>query len=128
MICVDTDVMIDILRRYTPAVAWLRSRGVEERAVPGLVAMELVQGCRNRTEQRRVERLMRPYRMYWPSHADGERAFQDYAMYHLRHTLGILDARMAEIAVGLGVALATCNDRHSRVVPALHTIQPYERP
>ena len=43
MICVDTDVMIDILRRYAPAVAWLRSRGAEELALPGLVAMELLQ-------------------------------------------------------------------------------------
>jgi predicted nucleic acid-binding protein len=90
MICVDTDVMIDILRRYTPAVAWLRSRGAEELALPGLVAMELLQGCRNRAEQRRVERIMRPYRMYWPSHADCERAFQDYATSHLRHALASL--------------------------------------
>jgi predicted nucleic acid-binding protein len=92
MICVDTDVMIDILRRYTPAVAWLRSRSAEDLALPGLMAMELLQGCRNRAEQRRVERLIRPYRVYWPSHANGERAFQDYAMYYLRHALGILDA------------------------------------
>jgi hypothetical protein len=34
MICVDTDVMIDILRRYTPAVAWLRSRSAEDLAWP----------------------------------------------------------------------------------------------
>lgn len=128
MICVDTDVMIDILRRYAPAMAWLRSRGTEELALPGLVAMELLQGCRNRAEQRCVERIMRPYRMYWPSHADCERAFQDYATYYLSHQLGILDARIAETAVRLGVALTTFNDRHYRVVPALHTLQPYERP
>jgi predicted nucleic acid-binding protein len=71
---------------------------------------------------------MRPYRVYWPAHADGERAFQDYATSHLRHALGILDALIAETAVGLGVALATFNDRHYRVVPALHTIRPYKRP
>jgi hypothetical protein len=34
---------------------------------------------------------------------------------------------IAETAVGLGVALATFNDRHYRVVSTLHTIQPYER-
>jgi predicted nucleic acid-binding protein len=127
MICVDTDVMIDILRRYAPAVAWLRSRGAEALALPGLVAMELLQGCRNRSEQQRVERLMRPYRLYWPSHADCERALQDYATYYLSHQLGILDALIAETAVGLGVAFATFNDKHYRVLPTLHTIQPYVR-
>jgi hypothetical protein len=71
---------------------------------------------------------MRSYRVYWPSQADCERALQDYAMYHLRHALGMLEALMAETAVGLGVALATFNDRYYRVVPALHTIQPYEPP
>jgi predicted nucleic acid-binding protein len=92
-------------------LAWRR-----ELALPGLVAMGLLQGCRNGAEQRRVERILRPYRVYWPSHADCERAFQDYAMYHLRHALGILDALIAETAVGLGVPLATFNDRHYRLV------------
>ena len=79
MICVDTDVMIDILRRYESALAWLRSLGSEELAVPGLVAMELLQGCRNRAEQQRVDRMLRPYRLYWPTQADCERALSAFA-------------------------------------------------
>ena len=67
MIGVDTDVMIDILRRYEPAMAWLRSLGSEELALPGLVAMELLQGCRNRAKQQRVDRMLRPYRLCWPT-------------------------------------------------------------
>jgi len=86
-----------------------------------------LQGCRNRIEQQRVERRLRLYRLYWPSQADCERAFQDYATYHLSHQLGILDAFIAETAVGLGVTLATFNARYYRVVSALHTLQPYEQ-
>jgi predicted nucleic acid-binding protein len=127
MICVDTDVMIDILRRYEPAMAWLRSLGSEELALPGLVAIELLQGCRNRAEQQRVDRMLCPYRLYWPTQADCERAFQDYATYHLSHQRGSFDALIAETAVGLGIALATFNERHYRVVPILQTIQPYGR-
>ena len=110
--CVDTDVMIDILRRFEPAITWLRSLGSEELALPGLVAMELLQGCRNRVEQQRVERTLCPYRLYWPTQADCERAFQDYATYYLSHQLGILNALIAETAIGLGVALATFNEKH----------------
>ena len=118
---------IDILRRYEPAMVWLRALGSEELAVPGLVAMELLQGCRNRAEQQRVNRMLRPYRLYWPTQADCEWAFQDYATYYLSHQLGILDALIAETAVGLGVTLATFNEKHYRVMPTFQTIQPYER-
>lgn len=127
MICVDTDVMIDILRQYAPALGWLRSLGSEELAIPGLVAMELLQGCRNRREQQRVERVLRPYRLYWPSQSDCERAFNHYAKYHLSHQLGILDALIAETVVGLSVALATFNEKHYRVVNTLQITQPYAR-
>jgi hypothetical protein len=60
MILVDTDVMVDVMRRHTPAVAWLDSLGTETIGIPGLVAMELLQGCRDREEQRRVENVLRP--------------------------------------------------------------------
>ena len=38
MILLDTDVMIDIMRNHDPATEWLRQLGVEELALPGLVA------------------------------------------------------------------------------------------
>jgi predicted nucleic acid-binding protein len=43
----DTDVMIDILRDYAPAIEWLSSLQDEEApGLPGFVVMELVQGER----------------------------------------------------------------------------------
>ena len=69
MILIDTDVMVDVMRRYTPAVTWLDSLGTEAIGIPGLVAMELLQGCRDQEEQRRVERVLRPYTLYWPGQA-----------------------------------------------------------
>ncbi len=127
MILIDTDVMVDVMRRYTPAVTWLDSLGTEAIGIPGLVAMELLQGCRDQEEQRRVERVLRPYTLYWPGQVDCARAFDDFATYHLSHALGILDALIAETAVGLGVVLATFNAKHYSVVSALQTIQPYAR-
>jgi len=127
MILVDTDVMVDVMRRHAPALAWLDSLNTGTIGIPGLVAMELLQGCRNREEQRRVENVLRSYTLYWPGWADCARAFDDFATYHLSHALGILDALIAETAVGLGVELATFNTKHYSVVSALQTIQPYER-
>ncbi len=56
MILVDTDVMIDIFREYSPAIVWLHSLGNEEINLPGFVAMELIQGCRNKVELEKIER------------------------------------------------------------------------
>lgn len=57
MILLDTDVLIDLLRRYAPAVEWFDALPVDEEiVVPGYVVMELIQGCRNKAEQERVQR------------------------------------------------------------------------
>jgi len=124
---VDSDVMIDILREYTPALEWLKTLNSEYIGIPGLVAMELLQGCRNSVEQHQLEKVLRSYTLYWPDRADCGRAFNDYSKYHLSHNISILDALIAETAVGLGVKLATFNQKHYRVVSNLQMIQPYER-
>ncbi|MGQ9628410.1 MAG: hypothetical protein ACUVV0_16090 [Anaerolineae bacterium] len=64
MVILDTDVMIDLLRRYPPAVAWLESLGDEEIALPEFVVMELIQGCRDRAEQEHLESQLSPYIYY----------------------------------------------------------------
>ncbi len=127
MIFLDTDVMVDILRKYPPAVEWLDSLGPEEIGIPGVVAMELLQGCRNRAEQQKVERTLDPQRLFWPDQVDCERAYEDFAAYHLSHQVGILDALIAETAAGSAVQLATFNVKHYDVVRRLQTIQPYPK-
>lgn len=127
MILLDTDVMIDVLRDYDPALSWLRSLGAEPVGLPGIVAMELLQGCRDGQEQRRVQNVMRPYALYWPTLADCTRAYASFAKHRLSHSIGLLDSLIAETAAGLGVPLATFNDKHYRVIGGLQLLQPYAR-
>jgi hypothetical protein len=58
MILLDTDVMVDILRGHEPAVNWLRAAAGQEVGLPGLVVMELVQGCQGAREQRKLEKRL----------------------------------------------------------------------
>jgi predicted nucleic acid-binding protein len=125
MILLDTDVAVDILRSHPPAVNWLQGLGSAPLGLPGLVVMELVQGCQNKGQQQRVEQFCQPYALYWPAAVDCQRALQDFAAYRLSHNLGLLDALIAHTAVGLGEQLATFNTKHYGVVAALTTIQPY---
>jgi predicted nucleic acid-binding protein len=119
--------MVDILRGHAPAQMWLRELGSAELGVPGLVAMELVQGCRNRAERSKVERLLRRHRLFWPTPHDCERAYSIFSRHHLSHGIGILDALIAATAVGLGVTLVTFNQKHYNVIGSLQVQSPYSR-
>jgi predicted nucleic acid-binding protein len=127
MILLDTDIMIDLSRKYQPAVAWLASLGDEEIALPGFVVMELIQGCRNKLEQEKVEKTLTPYSVMWPSLKACDEALSAFARYHLSHSLGLLDALIGEAAVTLNLPLHTFNQKHYAPIPNLKTIQPYAK-
>lgn len=127
MVILDTDVMIDLLRHYPPAVKWLESLGDEEIILPGFVVMEVIQGCHNRAEQQRLERELRAYGVVWPSPEACKVALSNFARSHLSHGLGILDALIGQIAVELDLPLYTFNQMHYAAIAGLRTVQPYER-
>ncbi len=127
MILLDTDVMVDVLRGHEPAKQWLNACGEEQLGMPGLVAMELLQGCRNGKEQQTLEKRMSAFVLYWPNDLDCERALTDLAKYRLSHNIGLMDCLIAETAIGLGATLASFNTRHYATLKALQTQQPYQR-
>jgi hypothetical protein len=122
----DTDVLIDVQRGHTAAVAWF-SGLADLPSVPGLVVMELIQGAQNARQVRDVLRLTAPLPVIWPTTADCQRALADFTAFHLSHGLGLLDALIAAITIGLSAELCTFNDKHYRAVPGLVTVQPYTR-
>jgi len=127
MILLDTDVMVDLLRQYPPAVAWLDSLGEEEIILPGFVVMELIQGCRNKAEQQRVERELGACGVAWTSAETRDEALSVFTSYHLSHGLGILDAPIGQIVVALDLPLCTFDQKHYAAIPNLKTVQPYEK-
>jgi len=127
MILLDTDIMIDLLRQYPPAVTWLDSLGPEEIILPGFVATELIQGCRDKAEQQELERELRSYGVAWPSPTACNEALSLFTSYHLSHGIGILDALIGQMAVSLNVNLCTFNQKHYSVIPDLNTLQPYNK-
>jgi predicted nucleic acid-binding protein len=123
----DADVLVDIIRGYLPAIRWLTTLNAEITGIPGPVAMEVIEGCRNLQEARRVERIIRRFPVYWPTPDDGNRALRDFAVYRLAHNLSAVDALVAECAIAIGATLVTFNVKHFRVFADLKTEQPYQR-
>jgi predicted nucleic acid-binding protein len=116
--------MVDFLRGHAQAVAWLTNYAMPI-GIPGLVAMELLQGCRNLAEQQRVELELARFTLYWPTTGDCERAYLDFAAFRLSDGLGLLDSLIGNTAVGVGEQLATFNVRHYKPIAGLQTVQPY---
>ena len=52
---------------------------------------------------------------------------RNFASFHLRHHIGLLDALIAETAIGQNAELATFNKKHYGVIKELKIIQPYKR-
>ena len=128
MILLDSDVMIDLLRQYPPAMKWFDTLDDNEEIVlSGYVVMELIQGCRNKAEQARVQRDLSAYGIVWLSPAGCDEALGVFVEYHFSHGAGLLDVLIGQTAVALGVPLYTFNQKHYRFIPGLHMVQPYER-
>jgi predicted nucleic acid-binding protein len=56
MYLLDTNVLIDVQRGYTPALMWFATLS-ELSSVPGVVVMELVQDAKNMQQVRQALRL-----------------------------------------------------------------------
>lgn len=127
MLLLDTDILVDVFRGYHPAVHWLQTLGEEEVAIPGFVAMELLEGCEDAVQADRLLDGLSGIQVYWPRPEDCDAALTTFAKAHLSHRLSIFDALIGHCAVGLDLPLHTFNQKHFKAVPGLKTLQPYKK-
>jgi predicted nucleic acid-binding protein len=122
----DTDVCIDLLRKQPEALAWFAAL-TETPGIPGFVALELVIGCRDTNELRRVRAFLRKFALVWPTETDLNNALTNYAPLKLAHGIGGMDVLIAATVTGRGDTLLTLNVRHFRAIPDLTTELPYTK-
>ena len=122
----DRDVMIDPFREYPPAKTWFDSiNDSETMALPGFVVMELIQGCENKLQLKKLQRDLAFYETVWLEAEDCEQAHDVFTKYYLSHNAGLIDVMVGMTAVSLGVQLFTFNEKHNQFIPGLKTLQPY---
>jgi predicted nucleic acid-binding protein len=126
MCLLDTDILIDIQRGHTPAIAWFASLS-EIPSIPGFVVMELIQDAQNKQKVRQALQLVAPLPVVWPTETDCARALSDFTVYHLSNNVGLIDALIAACAVGRNATLCAFNVKHYRIIPELNIEQPYSR-
>lgn len=127
MILLDTDVVVDLLRQLPQAVAWFAGLADQEVLLPGYVAMELVQGCRSKSDLGTLEQHIRKMRVVWPEPEVCDTALTTYARSRVTHGLGLLDALVGQLSVSSGLPLHTFNAKHYAGIQGMQTVQPYTR-
>ena len=121
----DTDILVDALRRFSAGLDY-----VEESQQQGALRisitteMELILGCRNHRESRRLERFLRRCTILGITERIAEKAVILLRQYRLSHGLGMADA-LAATALEHNDTLYTKNVRHFQMISGLSVIRPY---
>ena len=126
-VCLDTDVLVDCLRGLPAAERWLQAHAEDEFVVPGIAAMELLVGARDRADLKRIQAFLRGFEVIWPDAREFARAWDLLAAHHLASGVGIPDAIIAAQAIERSLRLQSLNLKHYRVFPGLNVQAPYQR-
>ena len=125
LIIVDTDILIDAAWQVSEAVNCLDS--IEQKsalAISVVTQMELVVGCRNKTELRNMERFLQRFQVLKLNEQICDTAVELLCRYRLSHGLAMPDALIAATAITLNQPFITKNQRDYRFISGLQLL-PY---
>src|SRR5689334_17287107 len=123
MTLLDTDVMIEVQRGRTEALAWLP--GIEgDVALPAVVALELMMGSRDKGELASAGRFLKAFDVEQFEPGDGALALRLVEKYRLSTGLGLADFLIASQAINRGATLYSFNARHYGAISGLDVKPP----
>ena len=122
----DTNVLIDYLRGYAPAIRFLAERQHADRFLCSVVtAFELHKGCRDAGEQARLDRVLRSFTIVPIEPDDSLRGLEWFRQWRLSHGVGMLDCLIGAAARRLGAPFFTRDEDHFSLFPDLDLRAPY---
>lgn len=120
---VDTDILIDFAAEDDQAVKCLKQREqVSTLAVSTITAMELIVGCRNKSELRHTERLLKRFATIALSEQASAIAVELVREYRLSHGLVIPDALIAATALAMNCDFVSKNQRDYKFIEGLNLL------
>jgi len=116
---IDTDVLIWHMRGYEHARKVITD--MERRHISIVTQMELVQGLRNKEEQRALHRFLdqKQFVVYPASENISQHALFLMEEWHLSHHMLMADALIAATAIEYGLSLLTANAKHYEFLSSL---------
>ena len=114
----DTNILVDYIRRAPIAIAWLRSLP-EAPSISVISLLELHVGARSQREERDIEAVCAPLALLPITDEIAKRGGGFVRHYGMSHGIDIPDAIIAATAEHHGLRLATLNVRHFPMFPRL---------
>jgi len=120
---IDTDILIDYLRDYPPAVDWLEALMVDLN-LSAINVAEIYSGMRD-SERRKIETLLECFTIIPLDAALAETGGLLRRDFGKSHGTGLADAIIAATVQKLGCSLATLNQKHYPMLDSV--IVPYQK-
>ncbi|MBI2441710.1 MAG: type II toxin-antitoxin system VapC family toxin [Lentisphaerae bacterium] len=125
VIIIDSDILIDAGRNVPKAVNFIEQEYARETLAVSVVSqMEVMVGCRNKTECDMLDRFLSRFRIISLNPPIANKAIELLRQFRLSHGLLIPDALIAATAIVFKAALATRNKRDYVFIAGL-TVQVY---
>lgn len=122
-ILVDTDILIDVANNDATAKARLINESqTSALAVSTVTVMELIVGCRNKSELQTLNRFLAQFQVLTLTNQISDRATQLLQEYFLSHGLLIADALIAATAIENQIPLLSKNQRDFRFIEELNLL------
>jgi predicted nucleic acid-binding protein len=121
----DTDLIVSYMRGHGPAVEWVHANPTQRVAVPSIVLMEIVQGCRSKAELTKAERAISKIPTAEIGRSDSILARQLHRTLCLSHGISVPDSFIAAMALNRKDTLVTLNEKHFSAIKGLQILRPY---
>jgi len=118
MILLDTNILVDFLRRNPAAIDWLAA--LDDRpAISAISVLELYAGARSQRDEHDIVSLRQPVACLPVAEVIAERAGTLVRHFGKSHGIDMADAIIAATAEHHGLRLATLNVKHFPMFPKL---------
>lgn len=120
---IDTDILIDVSRGIPIAINRLQSELENSTlAISSITQMELIVGCRNKTELQSLEKFLQRYVVIKVDELITDKAIELLIQYRLSHGLLIPDGLIAATAIVTDTPLLSKNQRDYRFISELNLL------
>jgi hypothetical protein len=120
MVIIDTDILIDAGRGDHTAISCLEQIDVRfHMAVSAVTQMELIVGCRDKSELKNLERFLQRFRIIRIDEQISAKAVELLKTWRLSHGLFIADALIAATAISTDVQFISKNQKDFRFIDGL---------
>ncbi|NJL54069.1 type II toxin-antitoxin system VapC family toxin [bacterium] len=120
---VDTTVVIHLLRRYKPALAWFNNN--QTYGVTSTTWMEVMQGTTSKSHQTQARGILDQFEMLYLTAADQQWAMEQLEAFQFSHHISMSDCQIAAVVHRLNLPLYTHNLKDMTPIIGKLAVKPY---